>query len=238
MSEGTTTTTTETPQALSVPLNPDGTIGALPEQLQKLVDARIRQATQRAKGDPSPVEAEELRQLRAKMSDIERQEAERKGEYEKALTMRDAEYTAKLTKAEQEVARRTVRLKESVKADIRAAAVELGARKESLPELETLLSLRMTLDEESLTVRVLGDDGAPSDTSVADLVKAYLDAHAHHRAAAPAGGGARGGASLTGTLTSGAQAAYTAALDAWQRNPTAKNHLAVQAARAALASTS
>lgn len=202
MSEPQTPPTPE-PKVLTVPLNDDGTIGTLPDPLQKFLDGKIRQVTSRAKADPSPVEAEELRQLRAKMSDIERQEAERKGEYEKALKMREDAHAAELTKAQAELARRTARLKESVRADIRAAAVEHGARKESLPELETLLSLRVTLDDETLSAKVLDDEGKPSDATVAAMVKAYLDGHQHHRAAPTGGGGARGGQSFSGTIPDG-----------------------------------
>lgn len=202
MSEPTTTTTT-TANVLTVPVNDDGTIGALPELLQRKLDSSIAEAVRRAraKPEPSPVEAEELRQAKARLAEIEREKAERKGEYEKALKMREDDHAAEMAKAKAELERRTLRLREAAKADIRAAAAEHGARKESLAELEVLLSQRLTLDDETLTMRVLGEDGKPSDLTVSALVKGYLDANQHHRAAPTGGGGARGGASYSGMVT-------------------------------------
>jgi len=219
MSEGTTTTTTA--PVLTVPLNEDGTIGTLPEQLQKFLDGKIAQVAKR-KPEPSPVETEELRQARAKLSEYEQAEAIRKGEYDKALQMRQDAYDAEKQKLQSELERRTARLKDSTKADIRAAAVEHGARKESLAELETLLSLRVVLDDDTLTPRVLGDDGKPSELTVPALVKAYLDSHPHHRSAPVAGGGARGGQSLSGVIPDGLHAeleAVKARVAAGSRNP-------------------
>lgn len=223
------------PKALAVPLNDDGSIGALPDQLQKLVDARIREATKRAqaKADPSPVEAEELRQLRARVAEQERLEAERRGEYDKAVKMREDAYAADQAKLTAEIARRTERIKASVAADIRAAALEHGARRESLDELGTLLGRFIALDDATLAPVVLGDDGQPSDRSVVDMVKAYLDTHPHHKVAAGSGGGARGGGSLSSGIVDSPQAALNAAIDAWAKSPTAANYAAVQVARAA-----
>ena len=228
------------PKVLAVPLNEDGSIGALPDQLQKLVDARIREATKRAqaKADPSPVEAEELRQLRAKVAEQERLDAERRGEYDKAVKMREDAYAAEHAKLTAEIARRTERIKASVAADIRAAALEQGARRESLDELGTLLGRFIALDDASLAPVVLGDDGQPSDRSVVDMVKAYLDTHPHHKVAAGSGGGARGGASFAGGHLGGAAADVAAAQDRinkGDRSPDAINAL-YEAARKARAS--
>lgn len=217
-----TTTTTTTANVLTVPLNEDGTIGTLPEQLQRFLDGKIQQVARRAKPEPSPVEAEELRQAKARLAQIEREDAERKGEYEKALKMREDDHAAELAKTKAELDRRTARLREAAKADIRAAAAEHGARKESLAELEVLLAQRLTLDDETLTMRVLGDDGKPSDLSVSALVKGYLDANQHHRTAPMGGGGARGGASYAGMVTDAVVAelaAVKARIAAGSRSP-------------------
>ena len=238
MSEPTTTTTT-TANVLTVPVNDDGTIGALPELLQRKLDSSIAEAVRRAraKPEPSPVEAEELRQAKARLAEIEREKAERKGEYEKALKMREDDHAAEMAKAKAELERRTLRLREAAKADIRAAAAEHGARKESLAELEVLLSQRLTLDDETLTMRVLGEDGKPSDLTVSELVRGYLDANQHHRPAPTGGGGARGGATVTTGFVSDAAARYDAATAAWAANPTAENYTAMQAAKAAVRQT-
>lgn len=194
-----------TPNALTVPMDEHGNIGTLPDPLQKFIDGKIADALRRGKekglseraAQPNPVEVERLRQLEEQVKAYEIQEAERRAEYEKALKLREDDYTKTTTKLQQEVSKREARLKAALAAEIRAAAVTHGAREQSLAELQTLLAPRLGLTE-ALDPVVLGDDGQPSDRSIEDLVKGYLDAHPHHRAAPVAGGGARGGASFQG----------------------------------------
>lgn len=195
--------TTPTP-ALTVPIDEHGNIGTLPEPLQKFLDGKIAEALKRGKekalaGQPSPVEAERLRQLEEQVKAYDIAEAERKAEYEKALKLREEDYTKTTSTLKAEISRREARLKAALAAEIRAAAVKHGARDQSLPELDLILSPRLGLTD-TLDPVVLGDDGQPSTTSIEDLVKGYLDAHPHHRVAPAAGGGARGGMSLTGHL--------------------------------------
>ena len=214
-------------QTLSVPLNEDGSIGTLPEPLQKLIDKRISEAVQRvkAKADPpaDPVERERLRQVEAELTAHKIAEAEREKRYEEAIKMRETEFTKTLETERAERTRREQKLRDALKAEIRAAAVEAGARTESLPELGVLLSPRLGLND-ALDPIVLGEDGQPSDLTIAALVTSYLDHHPHHRKAHVAtGGGARGGASTRGTVPRPEDADRESAFAAVEENPTPAN---------------
>lgn len=186
---------------LAVPIDEQGNIGALPEPLQRLMDARISDALKRGREKalatlPDPVERETLRKLEAENAALKQAELERSGRYEEALKMREAEYAKERERLQTDLQRRTEKLKRAAASEIRAAAVQFGAREQSLRELELILSAQVSLNAE-LDPIVLGPDGQPTDASIAQLVKGYLDANPHHRAAPAAGGGARGGSSLT-----------------------------------------
>jgi len=218
--------TTTTVDPLTVPMNTDGTIGTLPEPLQKFLDRRISEAVQRvkAKAEPTdPVEREKVRQLEAQVHQFQVAEAEREQRYEEALKLRETEWQKHLDAERHERERRDGKLLDGLKAEIRAAAVEAGARVESLPELGVLLSPRLTLNA-LLDPVVLGDDGQPSDLTIAALVSDYLDHHPHHRkASAATGGGARGGASTRGTPPRPEDAERESAFGAMEDAPTAAN---------------
>ena len=90
------------------------------------------------------------------------------------------------------------------RSEIKIAAKTIGARTESLDELATLLGADLDLDPD-LQPFVKGADGKPAvdkdgkPVSIEGHVKAYLDKHPHHRAGSGGtGGGARGGASMSG----------------------------------------
>lgn len=151
-----------------------------------------------------PEDAAELARLReeARKRDLEDDEKARRYEEAKAKLTTDA--AAERTRLEAEVQRREARIRAGLAADIRAAALQHGARDESLKELEALLAPGLDLDGEFRPV-VKGEDGKPlldakgAPVTVEAHVKAYLDSHAHHRKAAGVlGGGAPGGAALRG----------------------------------------
>jgi hypothetical protein len=170
----------ETPevQTLAVPLNPDGTIGTLPDPLQKLVDARIREATQRAKAKtPDPVELERLKTLEAENEQFRIKDAEAGKRYEEAIAIRETREQAERARLQTELDRRTERLTRAARTEIKAEALRLGAREESLDELVELLGTRVTLNDD-LDVVVKGAD------SIAAMVAGYLDTKPHHRKAA------------------------------------------------------
>jgi len=169
---------TPEPQTLAVPLNPDGSIGTLPEPLQKLFDARIRDVTQRAKAKaPDPVDAERLKTLEAENEQFRIKDAEAGKRYEDAIKIRDERETKERDRLQGELTRRTERLAQAARTDIKAEALRLGAREESLDELVTLLGARVTLND-ALDVVVEGAD------SIAALVAGYLESKPHHKKAA------------------------------------------------------
>lgn len=188
--------------ALSVPLNEDGTIGTLPEQLQKLMDSRITQAVERARKGATtlsnPVEVERLRQLEEENKAFKVAEAERQQKYDEALRIREGDWKKTTDAQKAELDRRTTRIVELLGAEIRAAAVKHGARTESLEDLAVIARGRVQLSEDLQPV-VVGDDGKPTDLTIEAYVQKLLEAKPYFRSASGgAGGGARGGASLSG----------------------------------------
>ena len=216
-----------TPQTLTVPINPDGTIGALPDPLQKFFDAKIAQVSKRYEAKagslPDPVERERLRQLEQENQQFKVGEAEREKRYEEALKMREDEWSRKYKDTEVQLERRTQRIVQLVGAEIRAAAMKHGAREESLEDIEALLDRRVALNDD-LDPVVLDDKGEPTDLSIDALVKATLDRKPYFRAAPAPGGGARGGAFIaTGSAGDPLAAQLNAALDDYQKAPTPEN---------------
>lgn len=226
-----------TSQSLTVPLNEDGSIGTLPDPLQKLIDRRISEAVNRvkAKTDPpaDPVERERLRQVEAELQQHKVAEAEREKRYEEALKLRETDWQKQVDAKDAEIARRTQRLAQMLGSEIRAAALKHGAREESVEDIEVLLGHRVALNDD-LDVIIVGDDGQPvPDGTIDALVADALDRKPYFRKAPGAvGGGARGGASTRG-VGPDKQAAYKTALEAFTKNPTGETLRALQDAKAA-----
>lgn len=192
-----------TPNVLSVPLNPDGTFGTLPEPLQKFLDAKIAQVSKRQEAKatalPDPVERERLRQLEDENQRYKVGEAEREKRYEEALKMREDDWSRKFKETETQLEKRTQRVVQLVGAEVRAAALRYGAREESLEDIEALLDRRISLND-NLDAVVLDPKGEATDQTIEDLVKATLDSKPYFCRPPATGGGARGGMSLTGHL--------------------------------------
>jgi hypothetical protein len=198
-----------TAPVLTVPLNPDGTIGTLPAPLQQLFDARIRDASTRAKAKAAdPVEIERLKTLEQENEAFRIKDAEAGKRYEEAIAIREAREQAERARLQTEIDRRTERLRRSLSADIKAAALKAGARDESLDELAALLAPKVSLNDDLEPVV----DGA--DTIDA-LVAGYLDARPHHRRSS--GGQSMqtigGVAARTGQAGGGPDSAVQAVLD-------------------------
>lgn len=167
-------------QFVQVPINPDGTVGTFPEPVQKAVDhivsKRLKERETRTPKAPDPVEAERLKTLETELEQYRIKDAEAGKRYEEAIAIREAREKAERERLQAEIDRRTERLKRSVQADIQAAALRAGAREESLDELATLLSPKVSLNDDLDPVV----DGADS---IDALVGAYLEARPHHRKA-------------------------------------------------------
>lgn len=166
------------------------------------VAAEAKIAAERAKWEKeNPVQrAKELEEENLKFRESEATLMKRFNETSKT---REENHAKEIADKAEQISKRDRRLAEQMKATIRAEAVGAGARDESLGELEVILGAKVAYDED-LEPYVKGDDGKPilvhgKPQAVSAFVKAYLDGHPHHRkATAGAGGGARGGASLTG----------------------------------------
>lgn len=171
-------------------------------------------------GGLSEAERERMKALEEENSRHRQSEAERRADYEKANKIREEaeaarekERQAEAEKRQQEITRRDGRLREMARGEIKIAAKTLGARDESLDELGRLLGADLDLDPD-LQPFVKGADGKPATdkdgkpVTIEGHVKAYLDTHPHHRApTGGAGGGARGGATLTAGLSTEAREA-------------------------------
>jgi len=202
---------------IEVELGDDGSIGKLPEPLQKFFDKRFDEAVRKgaekteAKLNPyltDPVEMERLRQRDAQLGKIELEVAERDKQYETAKKMRedafDKEKADAITAEKKNTAKATERVRLAVAKNIRLAAQALGARDESLGELERLLAVDVDLDAD-LNEFVKDDKGQPrvdadgKAVTIEGFVADYLKNHTHHLKATPAqSGGARGGATFSG----------------------------------------
>jgi hypothetical protein len=198
---------------LTIEVGDDGAIGKLPEQLQRFLDKRIDEAfkkgaekTEKALNPhlTDPVELERLRQRAKVAEDLELKEIERDKRYDEALQLRDKANAEKIAAEQAKTQKAIGRVKQAVGSQIRAAAMANGARAESLDELERLLGADVDLDDD-LTVFVRDAEGKPKlnaegeRVSIEGLVADYLKSKPHHVAASPGqGGGARGGATLSG----------------------------------------
>lgn len=204
---------------LEIEVGEDGGIGKLPEPLQKFLDKRIDEAyrkgadkTERALSPLTvdPVEMERLRTRDKALADVELREAERQKEYEKARQLRDEAAQKEKAEAVKAVEQKRLaaidRLRASLTRTIKATAKSLGARDESLDELERLLGAEVDLDDDLTEfVRDASDPKKPrvndkgEKVSIEGLVAEYLRTHPHHVKAEPVqGGGARGGATFSG----------------------------------------
>lgn len=213
--------------SIAVPLNEDGSIGALPDPLQKFFDAKIAQVSKRFEaktgGLSDPVERERLRQLEEENQRFRVSEAERDKRYEEALKMREDEWSRKFKDAESALERRGQRIAQLVGAEVRNAALRYGARAEAVEDIEALLDSRIAINDDLQAV-VINAKGEPTDQTVDDLVKATLDAKQYLRATPTAtGGGARGGASTSGGAPNTVEVQLAEAEEAYGKAPTPAN---------------
>ncbi len=228
---------------IEIEVGDDGAPKSVPEPFQKLIDKAFGQGQAKAADElrkthkPDPVEIERAKTLEIEVSKLKEAEAIREKRYEDAqaeatkrhqAALDDERKSADVLKAD--IAKRTTRIQELVRKDIRAAALEAGARKESLHELEKLLGDAVGLDD-ALQPFVKGKDaGQPlldkdgKAVTVEGYVASYLADNPHHKAAPGGrGGGAPGGRSLSGQHLTGADAEKAEAFERVAANPTIQN---------------
>lgn len=197
---------------VEIELGENGEIGKLPDVLQKFFDKRIDEAYQKGADkaekrlSPLAVDPKELEGLRSKAKDLEDlqlQIAERDKNYEEAQKIRDKRHIDELKKEQDAHALTRKRVREFANKAIRSAAVEAGARAESLDELERLIGADVDFDQD-MSPFIKGPDGNPLEkdgvkVEIEGYVREYLERKPHHKAAPPAKGGqAPGGRTLRG----------------------------------------
>jgi len=206
-------------------------------EAQKAAEEKI--AAERAKWEKeNPVErAKQLEEENLKFREAETTLTKR---YNEMSRQREENHAKEIADKAEAVAKRDHRLGVQLKAILRAEAQASGARDESLSELEVILGSRVAYDED-LEPFVKGDDGKPvlvhgKPQPIGVFVKAYLEAHPHHRKpAAGTGGGARGGASFSGGTGDVTVASAQARIEGGDRSPGAITAL-FEASRKARAS--
>lgn len=227
---------------VTIEIDDQGNVGTLPEPVQKLIDARIKDAYKRGAEKvekelkatlPDAAERERLKLLEQENAKFREEKALAEKNYEEARRLQEerlskiaAEKDEHLKAKEAEIAKRDSRLKSMLGAEIRAAAVAAGARDESLPELVQLLGADLALDAD-LNPFVKGEDGQPrkgkdgAPVSIEGFVTQYLADHPHHlRSARPTSARAQGGVSYRG----GSQPSRKdEALEALRADPTVSN---------------
>lgn len=220
--------------------------GPLPEALQTFFESQIKEASARAsreakKSIPSPADLERVRQLEEEVQQFQVKEAVAAQEWQKAreiLEAKAAKERGELSSSlEAERQRARTLAQRTLREQIRAAALQ----HDLMPEASETF-LRDVLGESAiefdpandyLPVLKTQDGSAPLDVEA--FTKEQIEKRPFLRRAPQPGGGARGGATGMGmTATLGNQAAYDAALAAFQRSPNGQTLMALQAAKAAM----
>lgn len=199
---------------VEIEVGENGEIGTLPEPLQKFLNKQIDQAYQKGADKAEkrlgalavdPKELERLRTIEKEAEDTRLQLAERDKDWKTAQEIRDKRHADELEKERLAHGKTKTKVRELVGKSIRAAAVEAGARAESLDELERLIGADVDLDAD-LNPFIKGADGTPLTTDKGEAVTLegyvsdYLAKKPHHKAGTPVKGGkAPGGAAMRGS---------------------------------------
>jgi 23S rRNA pseudoU1915 N3-methylase RlmH len=176
-----------------------------------------QEATEKLKAEIERVRTEEAARVRAeqphlteKLSRFEsdnqalnKQVQDNAREYTKNLTAREEAHARVLTEQAERQKKLVTRIEASTRQVLKGMAKALGARDESMDELDIILAGSIGYTDE-MEPFVKNPDGTTRShlgkpMSIEAYVKDYLDTHPHHRKPAQGqGGGARGGASFQG----------------------------------------
>jgi|GEM_PF-2542916 len=191
------------------------------EEAKQQLDSAIK--AERARIEASlPLEREKWQAIEADNQTLKTQLTDTIRESSRTLTKREEAHAEEITKRADALNKRNARIMELTKAQLRGEARAIGARDESLDELEVILHASIGYDDD-MQPYVRNADGSPRNVqgkpqALASFVKEYLDTHTHHRKPAPGqGGGARGGASTHGH--NGSSMSLEAARAEVQSNP-------------------
>ena len=173
------------------------------------IEIEIDDATGAPKDLPDALKPWQQRQFNEGFQKGSAKKAELAKDHDKAKQLREEQHQKDLETRDTAIKTRDEKLRIGVNAEIKAAALRVGARDESLDELIKLLGGEIHFDEK-LDPIVKGADGKPAVDDKGQLltiegrVRQYLDKNRHHlKPAGGTGGGAGGGASfahLTGDL--------------------------------------
>lgn len=176
-------------------------------EVDAMLQERLTGAIRKATGETKAQLEAELNELRSKVTKYEQTEAEKKGDYTKALqaqekSIRD-EYAPKLKAHEETISGLTGKLRDRTVSQVLIAAAASG-NAHAPKEVAALLDKFIALDDkfDATVVDLSGNprfiNGAPM--SPEQLVAEYLQQHPHHVKATQQhpGGGAGGGAAKNG----------------------------------------
>jgi hypothetical protein len=162
----------------------------------------------------APLEKERVSRLESDHAEMTTKLAETMRESDRLLKSREEAHARELIDRAERLKRRDLRIVDLTKSQVRAEAINAGARDESLDELELVLNHYIGFDDEMVPF-VKNLDGTPQllhgkQIPITTFVKQYLENHPHHRKPAPGrGGDARRGASLSGGSPANLDAART-----------------------------
>jgi hypothetical protein len=187
--------------------NPAPTKTYTEAELEAKLQERLTGAIRKATGETKAQLEAELVELRGKVTKYEQTEAEKKGDYTKALAAQEKsirdEYAPKLKAHEEQIAGLTGKLRDRTVSQVLIAAAASG-NAHAPKEVAALLDKFIALDEK-FDVTVVDPAGNPRFVGAApmtpeQLVAEYLQQHPYHVKATQTekDGGAGGGAGKTG----------------------------------------
>lgn len=155
---------------------------------------------------------------------------ERAKEFDRTLKSREEAHANEVVKSAERAKLLQGRIRDMTKTQIRAEALQAGARDESLDELAIILDQYVGYDDDMQPFVKQADGTAQlqhgKPLPIGAFVKQYLDAHPHHRRApAGRGGDGRRGASLSGAGTTTSVEAARARIEGGDRSASAINDL-------------
>lgn len=175
------------------------------EEAKAQIAKEVAEARAKLEAD-APVKAAQYQQMETDYKALQTRLLEQERGHSSMLKEREENHARQMLERADRLTKFGARIQDLTKAQLRGEAKGFGARDESLDELQVILHASIGYDDD-MNPYVRNADGTPRNVqgkpmSIAAFVKEYLDGHSHHkRPVTGAGGGARGGASFSGTHT-------------------------------------
>jgi hypothetical protein len=204
--------------------------GKATEDAKKQIEDTVK--AERAKWEAqAPLEREKWQMAEEENKTLKTQITETMRESDRNLRKREEAHAEELTKRVNEITKRDTRIRELVGMNIRALAMQNGAREDALPALEAVLQNRLAFDDD-MQPFFKDESGNPATQhgkamTAEAFVKVFLGANTYFlRPTSGQGGGARGGASFHQGAHSVPSAAVAAErISGGDRSATAINEL-------------